>query len=88
MLKRGTQIIYVPSHAYGDENHPDVEIGFVMRDQVEGKDNVFCRFWRKDLSDLRTKANSESTPISSLVVVDTVTQSRVDDAIREILENG
>ena len=65
MLRRGTQIAYIPTHADGDIRHPDVEFGFVtsVRNGV-----AFCRYWRKcSLGELRTKANSEGTPIDVLV---------------------
>lgn len=28
-FKRGDQVAYIPDHAYGDIEHPDVEFGFV-----------------------------------------------------------
>ena len=65
MLKRGTQIVYIPTHANNDIQHSDVQFGFVtsVRDDV-----AFCRYWRKhSLGELRTKANSEGTPIDMLV---------------------
>lgn len=73
-LKRGTQIIYVPAHANGDPDHPDCVAGFVTSVQAGF---VFCRYWRRDLVDLRTKANSERTPVCALVVKDSVPQKRV-----------
>lgn len=90
MLKSGTQIVYVPNHAEGDLNHYDCEIGFVMRDQKDGSDSVFCRYWRKGLAgiELRTKANSELTPIDNIIVMDSVPQQLVRDAINEVLKNG
>lgn len=60
-LTRGTQILYVPMHAQGDTNHPDVEPGFVTSQRG---DVVFCRYWSKHApGELRTKANSEATPV-------------------------
>ena len=35
-LTRGTQILYVPMHAQGDTNHPDVEPGFVTSQLTGG----------------------------------------------------
>ena len=79
VLERGTQIAYVPTHAHGDLNHPDVKIGFVTVDR--GADGAFCRYWRKDLPPakqmyaenvedyLRTKDNSELTPRECIVVL-------------------
>lgn len=73
---RGTQIVYVPSHANGDVNHQDCETGFVMA--VRG-DVAFCRYWSKTAPNkLRTEANSERTPIDMLLVKDTRNQVVVD----------
>ena len=83
MLKRGTQIVYIPMHANGDINHPDVEMGFVtsMRDY----DTAFCRYWSKyHPGELRTKANSEATPVDMLVEHESVPQTMVDQALRVI----
>lgn len=80
-LARGTQIAYIPSHAEGDLSHPGVEFGFVTSVGLyaDEQENVaFCRYWRKDLTDLRTKANSEATPISCLVLHESVPQWRVN----------
>lgn len=61
----GEQIAYVPLHASGDIEHPDVEFGFVTSQRGH---TVFCRYWRKGyLGDLRTRANSEGTPADMLV---------------------
>lgn len=80
-IKRGIQIFYVPTHAEGDLSHPDVEAGFVT--SVKG-DTVFCRYWRKDLTELRTKSNSEGTPKGLLIIGDSVPQIRVDVALSTI----
>ena len=79
-MKRGTQIVYVPSHASGI-NHPDCEEGFVT--SIRGN-TVFCRYWSKVTSGimLRTRANSEGTPIENIVVCDTHPQSTVDEWLR------
>jgi len=67
-LKRGDQILYVPTHANGDVSHPDVESGFVTSVSNYG---VFCRFWSKfDPSELRTKANSERAGFRDVVRYD------------------
>lgn len=80
--KRGTQIIYVPSHADGNINHPDCEVGFIT--SVCGS-MARCRYWLKDKvpRELRTKANSEQTPIRGLVFYDTVPQQAVEDALQK-----
>ena len=82
-LITGTQIIYVPTHTDGDLAHPDCEEGFVT--SVRG-DNAFCRYWSKHTpNSLRTKAGSELTPISLLVIKDTMPQEMVDDKLEAIL---
>jgi len=81
-LKRGTQIAYVPMHASGSLHHPDVERGFVT--SVSGS-FAFCRYWSKHSpGELRTKANSEGTPLECIVVVDSVPQADVDAALAVI----
>jgi hypothetical protein len=75
-LKPGTQILYVPMHARGNENHPDVEEGFVTSHKG---DVVFCRYWSKRHPDeLRTKANSERTPLWYVKLKDTRPQCMID----------
>lgn len=81
-LKRGTQIAYIPTHANGDIEHPDVELGFVtsVRDDV-----AFCRYWSKYSPDeLRTKANSEATPIDMVVEHVSVHPLVVESALQVI----
>jgi len=64
MFKAKDQIIYIPRHAEGNINHPDVEFGFVM---TGGLDYVFCRYWIKGQPGvLRTTSCSERTPVSCL----------------------
>lgn len=43
-FKRGTQILYVPNHADGDQDHPHVQQGFVTSVK-EHTNTVFCRYW-------------------------------------------
>jgi hypothetical protein len=82
-LTEGTQIIYVPMHANGDTGHPDCEAGFVT--SVRGT-NAFCRYWSKHTpGELRTKANSELTPIDCLVVQDTVPPEHINTALARIV---
>ncbi len=81
-LKRGTQIIYVPSHAGGDEKHRDCERGFVITDKGG---SAFCRYWSKfETSSLRTKSCSELTPRANLVVVNYCDQKIVDGWVKRI----
>lgn len=79
-FNRGEQIAYIPLHADGDIEHPDVEFGFVTSQRG---DTVFCRYWRHDLLDLRTKANSEGTPVEMLVRRTSVPSMRVESAIEQ-----
>ena len=85
-MNPGTQIAYIPTHAEGNINHPDVEFGFVVS---ERDDNHFCRYWRKShLGELRTVANSELTPTYALVEHVSVSQELVDNLILSfILQN-
>lgn len=96
--KPGTQIIYVPNHkldryerlsemsfGYPNGSQP----GFVASDsKVDG--SVFCRYWRITHTqevleyDLRTKANSELTPIRNLVEKETVPQEIVQSIMAEL----
>jgi hypothetical protein len=85
-LQPGIQIIYVPLHAQGDTQHPDCEAGFVtsVRETV-----AFCRYWSKHTpGELRTKANSEATPLEYLVVQDTVPQEDVRKALVTIYKEN
>lgn len=79
-LKRGTQIVYVPSHAEGDTKHRDAEQGFVT---LAGESYAFCRYWSKfEGGQLRTKSCGELTPISHLVVQNSVPQIEVEAALK------
>lgn len=66
-LQRGDQVIYVPSHADTDVNHPDAETGFVTSVTEDGR-HAFVRYWRRGSEGfaLRARANSERTPIQRL----------------------
>ncbi len=88
-LTRGTQVVYVPTHVDGDMegdvsylSHPDVQFGFVTSVAKGGA--YFCRYWiSRTSNELRTKANSESTPASLLMQVDSHTEEEVGTALRE-----
>ena len=81
-LKRGTQIVYMPTHCNEDIEHPDIEFGFVT--SVRG-DVAFCRYWSKHNKDeLRTKANSEATPIDMVFEYPSVSQRRVTEELVSI----
>jgi hypothetical protein len=82
-LKRGTQIAYVPMHADGNIQHRDVEFGFVTS-IPEHRRFIFCRYWRQGhLGELRTKANSEGTPIEYLEIHSSVDKALVEKALAE-----
>lgn len=82
-LKRGTQVICVPSHARGDVNHRDCEAGFVTSGHSAGG-IAFCRYWSKlHPGELRTRANSELTKVFRLVIRDSVPQEQVEAALEE-----
>jgi hypothetical protein len=81
-MEVGNQIAYIPTHAEGDINHPDVEFGFITGFNSQG--DPFCRYWRKgEVGVLRTTANSECTPIDMVVEHWSVQQSRVDGFIKK-----
>ena len=82
---RGDQIAYVPSHANGDMDHPDVDYGFVYNVNKYDKNLYFCRYWSKyEKGELRTKANSESTHARDLRLWWSVPQGDVNKTIEEI----
>lgn len=80
----GDQIIYMPSHANGDLNHPDCERGFVM--SMGRNDLCFCRFWHKGLvgKSLRTIANSEAVSSRDLIYFEFLDLGLVDRWIESI----
>lgn len=86
------QIACIPTHVLETQDCiEDIEFGFVTEDT--GRDYVFCRYWfTKKLKDgkvvLRTKANSEATPRSTLFVFDKVPQDYVENAWNEYVEKG
>lgn len=64
------QVAYIPAHAKGDINLPHVEYGFVTSVNEDGT-AAYVRYWRKKPvgghAELRTKSNSELTPVEYLV---------------------
>lgn len=88
-VRIGMQVIYIPSHVIeftklgGNPVDDDsVEYGFVTN---YSHGTVFCRFFYPN-KDLRTKANSESTPYESLFILPEdrrVPQEFVDNFIEE-----
>jgi len=89
MLKKGTQIAYIPVHAKGDVNHPDVEFGFVAQvAQLGYRENdltYFCRFWQKGKPGvLRTIANSERCYDYQLIEHQSVNKKIVTQTINRL----
>jgi hypothetical protein len=86
VLTPGTQVIYIPPHANGREDHPNSEDGFVTSSRMVGEELVaWCRFWSKyQPNELRTRANSEPCFAHHLVIKDTRPQAIVD-AMLEII---
>ena len=79
-LPKGTQIAYIPTHAEGDINHPDVEFGFIVRQAQDG--DYFCRYWNKRYPDeLRTKSNWEKTPKGNLLLYASHPKTVIDGTI-------
>lgn len=92
-LKRGTQILYIPSHinVVSDEyiGYPSgIQPGFVTSGPNEHGE-YFCRYWRIGVKggvkgaipQLRTVANSELTPVANIMVKDTMSQEIVEKAL-------
>lgn len=80
----GTQVAYIPPHANGDINHPDVEFGFVTSLHPDGE-GCFCRYFLKDCpAILRTVSCSELTNYEFLVVVEHHPQQWIDDLLQAI----
>ena len=79
-LKRGDQIVYIPSHAKPGKLD-SIEFGFVTSISNDPK-VVFCRYWSNICPGaLRTTANSEGTNIRDLVKHNCVEQSVIDGII-------
>ena len=75
-FKIGDQIVYVPAHA-DNESHPDAEYGFITGFNPGG--DPFCRYWlNPEKNRLRTKANSECTPIDMIRQCNLKPQSLID----------
>jgi hypothetical protein len=78
-MNPGTQVAYIPLHANDNFDHPDVEFGFVVKQENNG---YFCKYWHKGrVGELRTINNSEFTYGHFLVEHDSVSQDMVDGLI-------
>jgi hypothetical protein len=82
-LLKGTQIAYVPQHA-DSVNHPDVQLGFIVKPANPPENGYFCRYWQPGLKTLRTRANSELTSLDNLQEHMSVMSSQVWDVIIEL----
>jgi hypothetical protein len=82
-----TQIAYIPTHAEGNVNHPDVELGFTASDRLRNGD-YYCRYWSKHVpSILRTRANGERTSEDDLVEFESK-PNFIRDIVQLIVMNG
>jgi hypothetical protein len=73
-LKIGMQIAMVPSHAEGNLNHPDVQMGFVTK---LTENFAFCRYFLPNSDELRTKSHSEGTSYECIEIYDSRSQDIV-----------
>lgn len=81
LLKAGDQIVYLPQHTNGDMNHPDAELGFVVKVKTFGpiQKDALCRYWRYgEPGKLRTVANGEWTNVEDLALFKSVPDSVVE----------
>jgi hypothetical protein len=74
-MKPGTQVVFVPTLANGDINHPDCLPGFIAGPPI-GR-SIYVYFWREIGVSLRT-TKPQLTDSEHLVVVDSVEQAIVD----------
>ena len=76
---RGTQVIYIPTHAEGNLCHPDCEEGFVTAHA--SVNTVFVRYFYRGTDELRTIINSEATDMSYLVIKQLRPQEQIEDLL-------
>jgi hypothetical protein len=84
---RGIQVAYLPNHAEGNFENPDVEYGFVTstRSNSDSWELVYCRFWHKGKpGEMRTTNCSEMANASNLMVYHSVDQSVVQEWLDKI----
>jgi len=85
----GVQVAYFPDHilalgALLSYAHPGVEFGFITSVDLE-KGTAFVRYWSvSGPKELRTKANSERTPLANLWPRLSKPQSVIDDLLVEL----
>lgn len=83
IFARGDQIMYIPDHANGDVHHKDVELGFITSMTPSGE-AAFCRYFHKhNHFELRTTANSESTPLRCLRKITKYDQKFINRLLKE-----
>ena len=86
MLKRGTQICYIPQFVTGSLKeklaHRQTEFGFV---ETINNNGVWCRFWSHySPNELRTKTNAEQTPPQCIIEYESHPQEQVDELLETL----
>jgi hypothetical protein len=72
------QVAYVPPHARGNKNHPDVIYGFVTSDP--GKEFVFVRYWVKGREGEKLRDVAHIVSRKRLIPYDKCTEKEVKAA--------
>lgn len=92
ILKRGTQIAYIPDHADNNLDHADVEYGFITSiKKIEMgmmEELIFCRFWNNNnLDELWTTSCSVCVPIDKLIYFILKPKNVIDEALEKYCDN-
>lgn len=85
-FKRGDQIAYIPDHAEGNINHPDVEFGFVTSTNPH---YVFVRYWwnarsGRDINTLKSRNSGTPTYRRHLVLHNNHPQETIDKMLAKL----
>lgn len=82
--KKGWQVCTCPDARFKPMPFldPQAKFGFIMSKQSDNA--YFVRYWTKDLSELRTKANSELTEWDDMMLWKSVPKEQVETAIKWI----
>ncbi len=84
-FQRGDQVAYIPDHANGDIHDDSVEFGFVTSGPNNNGD-YYVRYWTKrskpESPTLRTKLNSECSPVRLLKPFKFTTNENVNQALK------
>ena len=71
-LRRGTQIVYLPTHLLKDADISNLDIQFGFVTSHKGPEHIFCRYFsRHDLSTLRTLSCSEGAYLENIYMLNT-----------------